>query len=154
MNILTVEKDKADHLQKAEFFKKMYSAHETIKGIKEKIDKLYLSATYISPTFDGTPKSTGYSNKIENTIVELTDLKSYAENLLKARARFDLFVCTLDPTESTVLSLRYEYPHTWKEISSCTKLSVTTLKDLLRQIETKADNFDFTCANSDEIAQK
>lgn len=114
-----------EYASKSEYFKKMYDVHETIKTIKENIDKLYASADYISPSFDNMPKSQSNPNRLVDTITEMYSLREYADYLLKERAKFDLFVCSLEKKERRILSLKCEKNMTWKEIAADSELGIS-----------------------------
>lgn len=128
-----------------EYFRKMFAAHDTMKIIKEKVDKLYSSAEYISPSFEGASKSNSNSKSaFEAAIEKIADLKADYCKLFDERAAFDLFVCRLSKKEIDVLSLRCEKSMSWKQVSSELKISDTTAKDVYNDIVEKAcSTFDF-----------
>ncbi len=128
-----------------EYFRKMFAAHDTMEIIKEKVDKLYSSAEYISPLFDGTSKSNSNSKRaFEAAIEKIEDLKDDYRKLFDERAAFDLFVCRLSKKEIDVLSLRCEKNMSWKQVSSELKISDTTAKEIYNDVVGKACNtFDF-----------
>jgi hypothetical protein len=79
--------------------------------------------------------------RLEKKIVEMADLRTFGENLLKQRAKFDLFVCSLNANDARVLSMRYEKRMSWKELAGELRISVTTAKDIFRKVEDEADTF-------------
>ncbi len=120
--------------------KRLYKAHDIIADITTRVDKLYQSASSISPLIDDMPKGQGSkSSKFENIICEIADLKTYAESLLIQRAKFDVFLCTLDSNDVKVLSMRCEHGMSWKEIAGELRVSPTTAKDVFRRIASKAE---------------
>ncbi len=122
-----------------EYFKKMFMAHDTMVIIKEKVDKLYSSAEYISPSFEGTSKSQSNSRSIlEDAIGKIADLKADYCKLLDERAAFDLFVCRLEKKEADVITLRCEKNMSWKQVSSELKISDTTAKNIFNEVAEKA----------------
>lgn len=127
---------------KQDFFREMYQAHDKIRAIKEKIDRLYQSAQYISPVMTSMPKSQPNPQRLENTIIEMADLREEGEIILRKRALFDKFVVSkLSMNEEKVLSLRCEKNMGWKEIAGSLSLGVTTVKCLYSSVEKKADKF-------------
>ena len=127
-------------------FKELYKAHDKIRGIKEKIDQLYQSATYISPIITNAPKSQPNPKRLEDTIIKMADLREAGERLLRQRAIFDKFVSSeLSVEEETVLSLRCEKNMGWKEIAGNLKLGVTSVKMIYYRVEEKADKFGLFC---------
>lgn len=139
-----------EQLSYTEYFRKMYQAHDIIADIRERIDKLYLSATRVSPVSDGMPKSTSNPKRFEETIVEMADLRTRGENLLRQRAKFDLFVCDLTVTEAKVLSMRCEKGMGWKEIAGELRISISSAKGIWGKVESKADDFGCFCPISTE----
>lgn len=131
---------------KQSFFKELYRAHEKIRGIKERIDRLYQSATYISPIITNAPKSQPNPKRFEDTIIKMADLREAGERILRQRAIFDKFVSSeLSVEEETVLSMRCEKNMGWKEIAGSLKLGVTSVKTIYYGIEKKADKFGLFC---------
>lgn len=127
------------------YFRKMFTAYDTMEIIKEKVDKLYSSAEYISPLFEGASKSSSNSKSaFEAAIEKIADLKADYCKLFDERAAFDLFVCRLDKKEIDVLSLRCEKNMSWKQVSSELKISDTTAKEIYNGVVEKAYGaFDF-----------
>ncbi len=124
--------------------KKLYKAHDIIANINEKIERLYLSASYASPVSDGMPKAQNSGhNKLEHAICEIADLKTYIAELVTQRAKFDVFLCTLDLRDEKVLSMRCEQELSWKEISSELRISMSTVKDIFRKARNKAKEYGF-----------
>lgn len=122
-----------------EYFRKMFAAHDTMKIIKEKVDKLYSSAEYISPSFEGASKSNSNSKSaFEAAIEKIADLKADYCKLFDERAAFDLFVCRLSKKEIDVLGLRCEKNMSWKQVSSELKISDTTAKEIYNNVVEKA----------------
>lgn len=129
------------NLNMQEFFKQMYKAHDLVKEIKERIDKLYLSAEYISPKMSDAPKGPPNPQRLENTIIEMEDLRERGEMLIGERAKFDLFVCTeLSVDERNVLKLRCEDGLSWKEIASSLRKSVKGVQNIFKEVEKKAES--------------
>ncbi len=128
--------------RKSEYFKDMYDAHESIRQIMEKINSLYQSATNISPSTGSISKSQPNPQRLENTLIEIADLRTMAENLLRQRARFDLFLCSLSRPEERVICMRYEKNMSWKQISAELHISVSSVKRLFRQAAAKFNRFD------------
>ncbi len=127
-------------------FKELYNAHDKIKGIKEKIDRLYESATYISPIITNVPKSQPNPKRFEDTIIKMADLREIGERILRQRAIFDKFVSSeLSAEEETVLSMRCEKNMGWKEIAGNLQLGVTSVKMIYYGVEKKADKFGLFC---------
>ncbi len=122
----------ADKMQ--EFFKEMYMTHDKVKRIKEKIDKLYQSAIYISPVISDMPKGQSNPKRLEDTIIEITDLKSLCEQLLRKRARFDRFTCDLTATQEKILSMRCELGLEWKEIATDIGMSISSVQRVFKYI--------------------
>ncbi len=122
-----------------EYFKKMFSAHSTIKYMKESIDQLYISASYISPSFDSSPKTQSDPKRLESTIIKIADLKSDCEKLLVARTSFDKFVFRLSETERTVLVLRCKKNKSWKEISADLDISRSSAERAYQHVCTLAE---------------
>ncbi|GHU51711.1 hypothetical protein AGMMS49975_06020 [Clostridia bacterium] len=123
---------------KSDYFRKMYRAHEIIADISERIDKLYSSATSISPVNDGMPKSPN-PQRFESIIVEMADLRTYAEKLLSQRAKFDLFVTSLNPFYARLLSLRCGQSLSWKESAQQLDISEVSAKRIYRKCVENAD---------------
>lgn len=119
-----------ERLCAAKYFRRMYKAHDTIDDIKKRIDKLYLSATRVSPVSDGMPKSPSNPKRFEETIVEMADLRVLGEKLLKERAQFDLFLCLISPEMKNVLEMRCEKYMKWKEIAAILDISISSVKRL------------------------
>lgn len=136
---------------KQDFFREMYQAHNRIKAIKERIDRLYESVQYISPVMTSMPKSQQNPTKLEDTIIEMADLREEAMKILKKRALFDKFVVSkLDMYEESVLSLRCEKNMGWKEVASSLNLGTTTVKVLYSEVEKKADKFGLFCTEKSD----
>ena len=114
-------------------FKILYNAHTTIFDMKVKIVQLYESASSMGSSFDGMPKSPN-PHRFENIMVEICYLQNFAKQLLKLRAEFDLFVCTLTPFYATVLALRCEECRSWKEIASECNISTVSAKRVFKKI--------------------
>ena len=117
-----------------EFFKEMYSTHDKVKKINERIEKLYQSAIYISPAISDIPKGQSNPKRIEDTIIEIEDLKSFCEQVLRKRARFDLFTCELNTIQENILSMRCELCLEWKEIASDTCMSVSSVQRIFKSV--------------------
>jgi hypothetical protein len=103
----------------------MYHAHETIANISERLDLLYESATRLSPFNDGMPKQPN-PHRFENTLCEIADLKTIAEDLLKQRAMFDVFISGLQPFYKELLDLKYEGNASWKCIAATLDISINS----------------------------
>lgn len=123
-----------------EYFKKMFMAHSAVKYMKESIDQLYTSASYISPSFDSIPKTQSNPKRLENTIVKIVDLKMDCENLLNERADFDRFVFGLTDVERNVLIMRCEKNMSWKEIAFQLNISVASVERIYRKVCLQAEN--------------
>ena len=136
-----IEKYPINTMNKTEYFQKMYNAHDIIADIRDKINRLYQSAIYINLENNDMPKSQLNPQKFENTIIEMADLKTFGKNLLQQRAKFDLFVCSLNTKEEKILRMRCEYNMSWKEIAKELKIAVSTAKEIFYRIENKADIF-------------
>lgn len=121
------------------YFKEMYCAHKKIAEIGERINKLRISATYISPSFGMTSKSNSNPQKLEATIIDIVSLEEYATQLLKERARFDLFVSKLGTTESKVLKMRCDEDLSWKEIAGELGMSVSSSQRMFLSVCNKAE---------------
>lgn len=121
------------------YFKEMYCAHKKIAEIGERINKLRISATYISPSFGMTSKSNSNPQKLEATIIDIVSLEEYATQLLKERARFDLFVSKLGTTESKVLKMRCDEDLSWKEIAGELGMSVSSSQRMFMSVCNKAE---------------
>lgn len=132
-------------------FKELYKAHDKIRCIKDRIDRLYESATYISPIITNVPKSQPNPKRFEDTIIEMADLRKAGERILRQRAIFDKFVSyELSVEEETVLSMRCEKNMGWKEIASNLKLGVTSVKTIYYGVEKKADKFGLFCTEKSD----
>jgi hypothetical protein len=107
-------------------FRRLYNAHETIAGIEERMKKLYDSALTANSfiTGDGSPKHRQNPKRLEKIMVELADLESYTDELLKQRAAFDVFLSRLSTKEQQLLSLKCEKDKGWKEVAFVLKTSV------------------------------
>lgn len=141
----TQEKASDDKISKIEivtqYFRKMFTAHDTMEIIKEKVDKLYSAAEYISPSFEGASNSHSDSKStFEKAIEKIADLKADYCKLLDERAKFDLFVCGLEKRQIDVLTLRCEKNMGWKQVSSELKISDTTAKEIFNEVVEKACN--------------
>ena len=121
------------------YFKEMYCAHKKIAEIGERINNLRISATYISPSFGMTSKSNSNPQKLEATIIDIVSLEEYATQLLKERARFDLFVSRLGATESKVLKMRCDEDFSWKEIAGELGISVSSSQRMFLSVCNKAE---------------
>lgn len=132
--------DEASRIERVtQYFRKMFTAHDTMEIIKEKVDKLYSSAEYISPSFEGTSNSHSDSKSaFEKAIEKIADLKADYCKLLDERAEFDLFVCGLEKKQIDVLTLRCEKNMGWKQVSSELKISDTTAKEIFNEVVEKA----------------
>jgi hypothetical protein len=108
-------------------FRRLYNAHKIIADVNERIEKLYASATSMSPFNDGMPKQHD-PKRFENIIVEYTELKSKAKKLLLQRARFDAFICGLHPYDKKLLDMRCEHNCRWNEIALKLRVSISTAK--------------------------
>lgn len=136
---------------KQDFFRELYQAHDRIRAIKEKIDRLYQSAQYISPVMTSMPKSQPNPKRLEDTIIEMADLREEGEKILRRRALFDKFVVSeLSMNEESVLSLRCEKNMGWKEIAGSLNLGVTTVKGIYSVVEKKADKFGLFCTEKSD----
>lgn len=123
---------------KADCLKRLYKAHDIITDITERIENLYASATSISPINNGMPK-TPNPRRFEGIMVEVADLKTLAQTLLKKRASFDLFVCSLPMEQQRLLKLRCEECRTWKEIAYAMSISNDTAERLFKRICDQAE---------------
>ena len=117
-----------------DFFNEMYAAHEKVKRIKEKIDKLYQSAIYISPPISDMPRGQSNPKRLEDTIIEIADLKSFCEQLLRKRARFDRFTCDLTTMQEKILCMRCKLRLEWKEIANETGMSLSSVQRVFKYI--------------------
>lgn len=126
--------------RKSDYFKKMFEAHDIIIDIRHRIDNLYSSATNISPSSGGIPSVQPNPHKMEEKIIEMAYLRELGEKLLKARAKFDLFVCTLNHFDVSLLTLRFEKGLSWKEIASVLDVSVSTVNRRYYEICEVAEN--------------
>lgn len=136
---------------KQDIFRSLYQAHDRIRAIKEKIDRLYQSAQYISPVMTRMPKSQPNPKRLEDTIIEMADLREEGEKILRKRALFDKFVVSeLSMDEESVLSLRCEMNMGWKEIAGTLNLGVTTVKSIYSAVEKKADKFGLFCTEKSD----
>jgi hypothetical protein len=68
------------------------------------------------------------------TIKKTEELKDLAALILKTRANFDLFVCSLLHQERQILKLRCEDCKTWKDVSSEVGIAENTAKHIFRNI--------------------
>ena len=143
---------------KTECLKKLFNAHFIIYDVRQRINKLYDSATSLgSQSFDGMPKSPN-PKKFEGIMVEIIYLKEYATLLLKKRAEFDLFICSLNPFYYSLLNLRCEECRTWKEIAGTLDISTVSAKRNFKKICVLAEDkglfesggFDILEENSEE----
>jgi hypothetical protein len=120
--------------------KRLYKAHETIADIGDRIQKLYESATSISPFYSDMPKSNSHNPKsFENIVCEMADLRTRGVMLLKQRARFDVFVCNLNPFYLSLLNMRCEQSLSWGEISRILHISIITGKRIFQKVCDEAE---------------
>ncbi|MFR7564075.1 MAG: hypothetical protein ACLUV5_00665 [Oscillospiraceae bacterium] len=122
------------------FFKEMFYAHKKIAEIGERLNKLRISATYISPSFGDSPKSNSNPQKLEATIIDIVSLEEYATQLLKERAKFDLFVSKLGAAESKLLKMRCDEALSWKEIAGELRMSVSSSQRMFLAVCNKAES--------------
>lgn len=121
------------------YFKRMFEAYDKMEIIKEKVDKLYSSAEYVSPSFEDVSKSQSSSKSaFADAIVKIADLKADCCKLLEERAEFDVFVCRLNKKEIDVLTMRCEKNMSWKQVASELEISDTTAKSIYNEVAEKA----------------
>ena len=119
-------------------FKKLYRAHETIADISNRVKALYASVTSISPVIDGMPKSQN-PKRFENTMFEILHLKERAEELLKRRVEFDVFISDLSSFHRDLLCFRFDKCLTWRQIAAELSISRDSVKRHFNLICDKAD---------------
>jgi hypothetical protein len=124
---------------RTEYLKTLYKAHEKIENIKGNIYKLYDSIMSISSKNDNISESQLDSPYFQNATVEIIQLKREAERLLKKRAAFDLFICTLSLFEYDLLNLRCGECRSWKETAATLDISNKTAKRYFEKICERAE---------------
>jgi hypothetical protein len=131
-----------DNYAYMDYFRKMYHAHETIANIGERLNRLYESATRLSPFNDGMRKQPN-PHRFENTLCEIADLKTIAEDLLKQRARFDVFISGLRPFYKELLDLKYESNAGWKCIAATLDVSINSAHRIYGRICQQANELGY-----------
>jgi hypothetical protein len=118
---------------KTDYFRTMYKAHDLISDLEARLERLYASATSASPSLDGMPKAQN-PQRLESVTIHIVDLKQTLQDLLKKRADFDIFLCTLSPFHRRVLDLRCENLRGWGELADELNMSVVTAKRIFKDI--------------------
>lgn len=129
----------AENMRGQKYFKEMYCAHKKISEIGDRINKLRISAAYISPSFGAPSKSNSNPQKLEAAIIDIVSLEEYAAQLLEKRAKFDVFVSKLRVTEAKVLKMRCDEYLSWKEISGEIGMSVSSSQRMFLSVCNKAE---------------
>lgn len=136
---------------KQDVFRELYQAHDKIRTIKEKIDRLYQSAQYVSPVMTSMPKPQPNPKRLEDAIIEIANLRELGEKVLRRRALFDEFIVSqLSINEEAVLSFRCEKNMSWNGVAASLNLGVTTVKGIYNVVEKKADKFGLFCTEKSD----
>lgn len=136
---------------KQDVFRELYQAHDKIRTIKEKIDRLYQSAQYVSPVMTSMPKPQPNPKRLEDSIIEIAVLRELGEKVLRRRALFDEFIVSqLSINEEAVLSFRCEKNMSWNGVAASLNLGVTTVKGIYNVVEKKADKFGLFCTEKSD----
>jgi hypothetical protein len=118
---------------KTDCLNKLFNAHYIIFDINERIKKLYESAESMSGSMDGMPRNPN-PKRFEGSMVEIIYLKDYGRLLLKKRAAFDVFLCTLSSFDYSLLNLRCEECRSWKETAGALGISIDTARRYFEKI--------------------